>query len=176
MMWATGQKVTDKRRPSGFTLLEVMIALAIIGLLLGIAIPTVQSVTAVELKSQARQFRGLVREVYARAVFSGKTHRLVLDLARNSYWVEKSEEEVRLTRLKQEDIENKKEPENSEPKPEEDKKNAEQKFEEKFASADGSLGEKHKLPSGLKWSGVWTDQVQAWVRKGKIALYFFPAG
>src|SRR5688572_21841897 len=72
----------------GFTLIEVSVALLVAGLLLAIALPAVQSVTATQLRKSAGQISGMAREAYARAAISGKPHRVVLDLDENTFWME----------------------------------------------------------------------------------------
>ena len=82
--------------PRGFTVLELGIALVLLGLILGVSIPAVNSLSGAELKKQVGMFQGLIRETYARAALSGAAHRLVFEMDRGVYWVEETQEKVLL--------------------------------------------------------------------------------
>ena len=86
----------NKIPPKGFTVLELGIALVLLGLILGVSIPAVNSLSGAELKKQVGMFQGLIREAYARAALSGTPHRLVFEMDRNVYWVEETQEKVLL--------------------------------------------------------------------------------
>src|SRR5271167_416324 len=72
----------------GFTLIEMMVVLAIIVLIALIAMPTVSSYFQLSLNSATRDIATHVKEAYNGAVVSGKVHRMVYDLKENQYWVE----------------------------------------------------------------------------------------
>src|SRR5688572_14124898 len=81
-----------RRHPGGFTLIELSVALLLVGLLIGLALPAVGSVTAAGLRQSAGQIAGISREAYARAAISGKPHRLVMDLDEQTFWLEAANE------------------------------------------------------------------------------------
>ncbi len=159
---ATG---TTKR---GFTLLEIMIVLALVGIFTAIAIPTFRSITGSKLKSSANQMLGLIRDTYARASLSGKTARIVFDLETNEYWVEESADNVIVKSQKEEEIEQ--EERERDPEAVKNIKNPD------FKAVEDELGQKQKLPEDVYFRSVWIDRFEERVTKGQVALYFFPDG
>jgi len=72
----------------GFTILEIMIVTAIIGMVTVLAVPTVSSYFQVTLSAAAREMGSTIKEGYNATVITGKVHRLVMDLGKSEYWVE----------------------------------------------------------------------------------------
>ena len=84
----------DRRGPRarvarGFSLIEIMVVVAIIALVMAVVIPQVDFLAGVEMKSAARTITGAVRMTYATAVTSRNYYRMVFDLNEHSYRVEK---------------------------------------------------------------------------------------
>lgn len=77
---------------SGFTLIELGIVIGLLGIIMAIAIPSVNALTGAELRSNTAQIAGTIREGYARAAITGKTHRLVFDLDSGLFWLERTDE------------------------------------------------------------------------------------
>ncbi|MDD5225229.1 MAG: prepilin-type N-terminal cleavage/methylation domain-containing protein [bacterium] len=76
------------RRTSGFTLIELSIALLLLTLMFSIAIPRFSELTEVNLRSSARQLAAMMRFLYAEAGFKKTYFSLIFDLSTQSYWVE----------------------------------------------------------------------------------------
>lgn len=159
-MLATG---ISKQR--GFSLLEIMVVLLLIGVFTAIAIPTFRSITGSKLKSTANQLQGLIRDTYARASLSGKTCRIVFDMDQKEYWVEESADAVKAQNKEQEEAEEKEARDTGKPvkRPE-------------FKAVEDELGEKQKLPEDIYFRSIWIDRFEERANKGQIALYFFPDG
>ncbi len=64
----------------GFTLLELMVVIVLVGFLIAIAIPTLRSLSGASIKNEVIRISGLASEVYAHAAISGITHRVNFDL------------------------------------------------------------------------------------------------
>lgn len=139
---------TGKNKPRGFSLLEIMVVLLLIGVFTAIAIPTFRSITGSKLKSTANQLQGLIRDTYARASLSGKTCRIVFDMDKKVYWVEESAND--------------------------DKREWER--DPDFKAVEDELGKKQKLPEDIYFRSIWIDRFEERAGKGQIALYFFPDG
>lgn len=172
--------------PQGFTVLEVGIALVLLGLILGVSIPTVNSLSGAELKKQIGLFHGLIREVYARTALSGVHHRLVMDMERSVYWVEQTEEAVLLGNRSQElsnegkaalaiiderieDLE-----------ADQDDPKASTMLQllkgPSWSRVDDEIGQEQKMHSDVRFAGIWADHLQERAKSGQVALHFYPGG
>ncbi|MDR2690194.1 MAG: GspH/FimT family pseudopilin [Azoarcus sp.] len=87
-MWATGNKQSARRTAAGFTLIELMVTITVIGLAMG------ASVAAWPKLSQAMDYRATVRGVLAgmktarsEAMRSGRPALFFVDLSSRSYGV-----------------------------------------------------------------------------------------
>jgi len=76
------------KQEKGFTLLEIIVVMFIIGLFLFFAVPKFQDLTQVNLKSASRNLTGTIKYLYNEAAFKKKIYRLVFDLENNEYWVQ----------------------------------------------------------------------------------------
>lgn len=68
----------------GFTLVELTLVIALLGLLLGLVIPRLPAIGGNQLEASARRIAGTVRHLYNEAALSGREHRLAFDLDKNS--------------------------------------------------------------------------------------------
>ena len=75
------------RGSSGFTLLELSLALLIIAVVLMLAIPRLRDPGRAELVSQARRLVMIYRLLRSEAVLNGQAYRLNYDLSQQRYWV-----------------------------------------------------------------------------------------
>ena len=77
---------------SGFTLIEIMVAIAIVALMTGGAIKALRSVRRTDLREATTHMSGAVRYLFDRASTTGKVHRLVIDIETGKYWAEISDD------------------------------------------------------------------------------------
>ncbi len=85
------------RRARGFTLVEILVVVAIVGLAMGASVYAFRSVAKSELRGSASKLAGAIRYCFDRAITTGSYYRIVLDLDGNKYWAERSEERMYLT-------------------------------------------------------------------------------
>jgi len=76
------------RKQEGFTLLEILVVMLIIGALLFIAIPKFQDMTQVNIKSASRNLTATIKYLYNEAAFKKNIYRLTFDIENGEYWVE----------------------------------------------------------------------------------------
>ena len=76
------------RRKDGFTVLELLIVILIIGAFFFVAVPKFQDLTEVNLKSASRNLSATIKYLYNEAAFKKNIHRLVFDIEAGEYWVE----------------------------------------------------------------------------------------
>jgi general secretion pathway protein H len=93
-------RLTRQREPrrsgaaasGGFTLIEVMVVLLVIGLLAGLGVSGFRAVTKGDLRESTAHLSGAIRYLFDRASITGKYHRLVLDISGGKYWAEVSDD------------------------------------------------------------------------------------
>jgi general secretion pathway protein H len=77
---------------SGFTLIEVVIVMAIVGLIFSLGVKGFKSLSRSDLRTSAAHLSGSMRFLFDRASTTGKVHRLVLDIEGSRYWAEVSDD------------------------------------------------------------------------------------
>lgn len=85
-------------RGAGFTLIEIMVVLVIVGLIGGMAIRGLRAITKSELRASVSHLSGAMRYLFNRAATTGKYHRLVIDVDQGRYWAEVSDDQFYLPR------------------------------------------------------------------------------
>lgn len=146
-------------------MIELMVAMAIVGLLFAVAAVGLRKAFDVGLKESARRLSSVVRYLRIQAVTEHQTLRLMLDVGRSLYWVEKSaapavispeEEERRASAREMEETE-------AEDRPD-------------FEKAEGALVKETRLESGASFKDIQISYLPGKRTEGIVALYFFPDG
>lgn len=78
------------RHEQAFTLIEVLLVVTVVALLLGGATYTVRNVTRSQLRSAASRTAAAMRFAFDRALVTGSTIRLAIDMDRGVMWLERS--------------------------------------------------------------------------------------
>jgi len=169
----------------GFTLIEVGMALVLLSGLLAIAIPSINAVTAAELKKTTSIIQGTIRDTYARTALSGEAHRIVFDLEANAYWVERAEGGVVMKREKltldnegnavldkvDERVEDALDSDDAE-----DQEKVRLYSGPTWQPVEDRLGEPQKLHPDVAFKSVWADHLEERAFGGQVGLHFFPGG
>ena len=82
------------RRSRGFTLLELILVLVIMGFLTSLVAPAITSLAGLKLKTAARKVAAGLRYARSQAVTSGCDYQVVFDFEKREMMVERLEEEV----------------------------------------------------------------------------------
>src|SRR5688572_10567417 len=94
---------TQRARSGGFTLLEMMFVLGLVGLLMASVVTGIRALSKSELRSSASRLAGAVRYLFDRASTTGKIHRLVIDFDSGRYWAEISDDRYFMPRERETD-------------------------------------------------------------------------
>lgn len=164
--------MTVRERESGFTLIEMMVVMAIIALMAALAVPSVSNFFQVSLSSTAREMAGVVKETYNSTVVTGQVHRLVYDFKTQSYWVESAMGSVLLDT----DESRKRAERKSRFATEKEKEEAEKQRSSQFMMAKSVTRKKVALPTGVTFEDVQTQQSEEPITEGKAYTHFFPHG
>lgn len=79
-------------RASGVTIIELMIVLAVVGMLAMIGYMSVQYLTQGKLREDSTEVAALLRGAHNWAVESGKHHRMMIDIEKGVFWLEVCED------------------------------------------------------------------------------------
>jgi general secretion pathway protein H len=193
-----------RRRQGGFTLIEIMVVLVIIALMGSLGVKGFRALARSDLRASSTNLAGAMRFLFDKASTTGKTHRLVLDLEKSSYWAEVSDDKFFIPRDTESPEAAKRREEIEAQEDEEAKQKQEKRAAELAASSDssssGSSFDLSKLEVGeykpkrarfaafketalkpvtLKKAvlrSVYTPRLSEPVTSGRAYIYFFPLG
>ncbi len=178
----------------GFTLIELTIALAIVALLAGATVMTVNSVTDAHLRSSGTALSGAIKQCYDRAAMLQRSQRIVFDIDKQIWWIEFTESPFavareRLTGEEGESSEEMRERLEAEQRDRgrsssfgDDGKEEVQRMIEggmsRFFVPDEDLdaGKPQVLPGGVSFARIWTGHQEKPFTSGMAHLHFFPQG
>lgn len=88
-MWPSSRpRRPASRAQAGFTLLELVLVLLVIGVMVAVAYPRFRNLGGGDVKLEARTLIGRIQGLYNEATFTRREHRLVFDLEAERYWGE----------------------------------------------------------------------------------------
>jgi general secretion pathway protein H len=155
-------------RQSGFSLIELIVVIAIITLISIFAIPGLSSYFQVSLNSATRDIASSIKEAYNSTVVSRRVHRMAFDLEKNEFWVESGPANLLLdTKESREKAEHRR------------KLSTEieaNKQESPFQIEKTITRKKLALPRGVVFEDVITQQSSEPITTGKAYSHFFPNG
>jgi general secretion pathway protein H len=187
-------------RSFGFTLIEVMVVMAIIALMMGSAIIGFRSLAKSDLRSATAHLSGAIRFLFDRASTTGKHHRLVLDLNDGRYWAEVSDDKFYIPHEAETERDQRKREESEAKQDEDDKRKAEEAQQRGAEYIGGTNFDPSKMEVGdyrpkrvrfaafkemtikpvtiknAKLVDVYTPRVAEPTTSGRAYVYFFPMG
>jgi general secretion pathway protein H len=163
--------MTLRRPPHGFTLVELMIVVAVIALLAAMVVPAAESLTGANARQAAGELAGSMRALFDTAALRHATCRLVLDLDGRAFWAECAPGAA------------------GAPAAEDDEKTLAARFPEEndpeirkllAASTYGALSDRllarRTLPGKVKFGAVSVSGRREAALTGTVYVYFFPGG
>lgn len=151
----------------GFTLIELVMAIVIIGVVTAAVATGVQNVRGASVQAEAGKIAAAVRYLYNLAVVSGRNQRLVIDLDNRTWWAEEqaSADPCEAFLLPGQDAD---EPEEG--------TDGQRVGRGGFEVTKSQLLQKTELDKGILFGGVMTSHDSQPVEKGQAYVYFFPNG
>ncbi len=81
-------KIVKFNNSSGFTLIELVVVLFIVGLIAGMTVPRVSNMTGVKLRGTARRLSAQIGYVYETAILKKTNFRICFDVMEQVWWTE----------------------------------------------------------------------------------------
>lgn len=150
---------SDRSKRSGFTLIEILIVLAIIATVMAIGLPAISRITYQKINSTTRKFVGLIRTVRNDSILLTNIYRIAFDLDKNTWWVE-GQRELR----------------SLEPPPSNKiRRNQDQPPPSNFQIVEKYSKKPVPMPEGVAFVGILKEDL-ALQTKGISYIHFFPNG
>ncbi len=156
---------------AGFSLVELLIVVALIGLVGILVVPGIGNVFKVSMNSATREIAGKIKETYNSTMMSKRVHRIVFDLKEQEFWVERGPTDLLM------------ETEESREKAKRAEKFGSVKAEEEFKKRESQFSlaklitrKKVSLPRGVEIEDIATEQNPEPITEGRALIHLFPNG
>jgi prepilin-type N-terminal cleavage/methylation domain-containing protein len=169
----------------GFTLFELIVAIAIVGLIMGVTVTQMDRFLELDMKKTSNKLASTIRYLYNKSATEGMYIRLVLNLNEQTYWVEATTDPTKVS-ADMDSEEESEEEEGGETVAAEGEVEGEETTETKdlkikypkprFGQVDSFLLKPTKLPDSVFFKDVFVEHYPSAVEGGKAAIYFFPNG
>jgi general secretion pathway protein H len=153
------------RKSKGFTLIEVLIVVAIISFVMALALPSIQRVTFQRINSTTRKFVGLVRTIRNDSILLNTIYRLAIDFDHKTYWVE-SQKDFQLLSPVVDTTPSSKKKKGAEPDP----------AQSNFSYAEKYSKKPIPMPDGVVFEGMLKEREGVVRKEGIVYVNFFPNG
>lgn len=166
--------------PRGFTLIELMVVIAVVAVMAAAVVPAVNSVTGANARAAAGELAGGLRWLFDTAALRHETCRMALDLDRGRWWPECTSGEGRGRRgpvLSKEGTIAEEDDSLADRFPDERDAEARRLLAgARFGEFRDRLAKRQSLPGSAAFTEVWTQHQREPLSKGMAYVYFFPQG
>ena len=170
--------VKNSKRNGGFTLFELIVAIAVVALIMGLVIGRTDQYLETDMKTASNKLAATIRYIYNKSITEGMYIRMVFDMNEQTYWVEATRDPLLMT------VEGSKERKKKE---EEQKKSAEEapaegeipKIEIQepiFSPVESFLLKPTRLPDPVFFKDIMTEHNPTPQEGGEATINFFPNG
>lgn len=182
------------RSERAFTLFELIVAIAVVGLIMGIVVARMDQYLELNMKKASNKLASTIRYLYNKSATEGLYIRLVCDLNEQTYWVEATTDPTKVSADmdKADEDEEKQQAAPQKPPEAEGAEGAEEgKAAEEptspedlklkypkpsFSQVDSFLLKPTKLPDSVFFKDVYVEHYGTVIEGGQAAIYFFPNG
>lgn len=161
--------LTMHKQNKGFTMVELLVVIALIGLITLLTLPTVSSFFQVSLGSATRDLATTIKEAYNSAVITGKVHRIAYDLKSHEFWAESGPTNTLLSTESSKEKERKKKRSNQ-------NDNVDSGQGASFSLDKAITKKKKPLPRGVEFESILSESDRDPVREGMAYTHIFPNG
>jgi type II secretion system protein H len=158
------KRISRATNSKGFSLVEILIVLALVGLVSAITVPTLTSVFRASIDSFVRQTAVLLREARDRALLRDRLLRLRIDLDKQEFWLEEAPGNFLLAKP------------NVRSKSEKEEEKAKEKDQEAFRLVKELTKDKKSVPRGMKITEISSPRLSVPAKEGTVDIYFFSNG
>lgn len=159
---------------SGVTLLEILAALALVGLVVGLGVGQMSRMTGRNMRIEARKLASNIRYLYVKSATDNKAMRLVFDFEARKYWAEETSDLFALKSKRE--MANEAEADKDEKKSDEEEEAGTKPQEAEFSIATSKLLKEQELPRGVFFKDIYAEhQIEA-TAEGVAYIHFFPQG
>ncbi len=151
----------EPRLRRGFTLLELIVVMLVVGLLMGVSIPAISSALDVKKKAAAQKISANIKYLYDRAVLERVYIRLVFDLDNGTYYPESTSDPFFLREKPQEVVDGVVQEEDEDEDKEFSRSMRSSSASELFNNQESYLFDD---PGRMKWQG-WEDFAKKYKKK-----------
>lgn len=81
-------RASSRKNQSGFTLLEIILVMAIMGSIASVILPNIGLTVSSRMSMSIREIAGTLRSTYDNSVLSGRMNRVGISLKSGEYWIE----------------------------------------------------------------------------------------
>ena len=166
-------------KASGLTLFEIIVAMALVGLIMGLTIGGMGRLLEWDMKKASNRLVSTMRYLYNKSATEGMFIRLVLDLDEHVYWVEATMDPFVVSRGEGGLGATEEETETKTLKGAWEEEGEVQKLKPpkaKFGQVDSFLLKPTKLPSSVFFKDVYVEHRPNPAEAGKVSIFFFPNG